>query len=246
VLTFDIRSNASFVQAQLTNLQRKQLPMAFVRAANRTGREVVLALQKEMDRVFDRPTPWAKRGVRQRLASSSRPVFRVWLEEFGGKGIAAADFLAAEIEGGPRKHKRFEKALIAKGLMSPGSFAVPGGQAQIDAFGNVPAGFIVRMLADLRAFPEGSTYAMRNRKGKRAGRRKTNYFFVPRKGSHLKPGIYWRMPNGMLGVAFIFVSGTAYRKRYDFDGVAAQAYERHGSRLLSEEVTKAMRQHNFT
>lgn len=238
-LRFDIRSNARTIQAQLTDLQRRQLPAAAVAAAEKTGRYVHAALRSEMQEVFDRPTRWALRGLRYQRPTASRPVVRIWLEEFGGKGIPAADFLAAEIEGGPRKHKRFEKALIAKGLMLAGQYAVPGAQAPLDAYGNVPGSFIVRMLSDLQAFGEQGYRA--NRRGKR---RKTNYFFVPPKGSSLKPGVYWHMPGGLLGVVFIFVSQTAYAKRYDFYGIGQRAHDRVATRFMTEEVMRRVRLHN--
>lgn len=247
MLTFDIRSNLSQVQAALSDLQKKQLPRAQVAAADRTGRYVHGALRSEMQEVFDRPTPWALGGLRFRRPSMGKPVVSIWLEEFGGKGIPAAVFLAPQIEGGKRRHKRFEKALIARGLMSPLAYAVPGGQAPIDAYGNVPGPFIVRMLSDLQAFGEEGYRA--NRRGKRRGARKSNYFFVggrPGRGSHLKPGIYWKMPGGLLGVAFHFVSGTAYRKRLDFYGVAERAYNRVAARFMTEEIARRARQHNFT
>lgn len=238
MLDFDIRSTARLVRAQLTELQRKVLPEAAVEAADRTGRYVHAALRSEMQQVFDRPTPWAIGGLRFQRPSTAKPFVRVWLEEFGGKGIPAADFLAAEIEGGVRKHKRFEKALIARGLMLSGAYAVPGRQAPLDAYGNVPGSFIVRMLSDLQAFGEQGYRA--NRRGKRTGTRKTNYFFVPPPGSALKPGIYWRMPGGLLGVVFIFVSRTAYAKRFDFYGVGQRAYQRVAARFMTDAIARRL------
>jgi hypothetical protein len=65
-------------------------------------------------RIFDRPTRWALGGLRYKKPTTGKPVVSIWLEEFDGNGIPAADFQAAQIKGGTRKHKRFEKALIAK------------------------------------------------------------------------------------------------------------------------------------
>jgi hypothetical protein len=163
VLQFDIRSNAPLILAQLTDLQKKHLPAAAIDAADRTGRYVYAALRSEMEQVFDRPTPWALGGLRYQMPSGSKPMVSIWLEEFGGMGIPAAQFLAAEITGSQRKHKRFEKALIAKGLMPAAAYAVPGRQAPLDQYGNVPGSFIVRMLADLQAFGEQGFRA--NRRG---------------------------------------------------------------------------------
>ncbi|WP_422036550.1 hypothetical protein [Reyranella sp.] len=242
MLTFDIRSTGALVRAGLNELQRKHLPKAQMEAAKRTGSYVHAALRSEMEEVFDRPTRWALGGLRWRNPSAARPEFRIWLEEFGGKGIPAADFLAAEIEGGTRRLKRMEKALQARGLMPKGWFAVPGRQAPLDAHGNVPGSFIVRMLSDLQAFGEQGYRA--NRRGRRTGARKTNYFFVPRKGSHLKPGIYWHMPNRMLGCVFAFVSKASYQKRYDFYGVGQRAFNRVALRFMSEALAKLVRRDN--
>lgn len=244
MLTFDIRSNGALVRKQLTDLQKKHLPKAHVEAAERTGSYVHKALRSEMEEVFDRPTAWALGGLRYRKPSMGKPLVSIWLEEFGGKGIPAADFLSPQIEGGQRKHKRFEKALIARGLMRSGMYAVPGAQAPIDAHGNVPASFIVRMLSDLQAFGEQGYRA--NRKGARRGNRKSNYFFAGGIGRarHLKPGIYWHLPNGMLGVVFLFVSKTAYQQRFDFYGVGERAYQRVAGRFMTEALERLMRSDN--
>lgn len=235
MLQLDIRSNASEVIAKLQDLKVRKLPEAQRRAADRTGRYVYAALRSEMTEVFDRPTPWALGGLRYKSPSTSAPVVSIWLEESPGKGIPAAKFLSAEITGGPRKPKRFELALQAKGLMPTGTYAVPGRQAPLDAYGNVPGSFIVRMLSDLQAFGEQGYRA--NRRGKRRGARKSNYFFVPPKGSHLRPGIYWHMPGGLQGTVFIFVSRAAYSSRYDFYGVGQRAYQRVAARFMTEELT---------
>lgn len=235
-MEFDIRSTGSEVIRQFDDLQKRKLPQARVIAADRTGRYVYGALRSEMGEVFDRPTPWALGGLRYKAPSLHSPIVNIWLEEAPDKGIPAAKFLSAEITGGPRGVKRFERALQQKGLMPAGSVAVPGAQAPLDAYGNVPASFIVRMLSDLQAFGEQGYRA--NRKGLRKGARKSNYFFVPAKGSHLKPGVYWHMPGGLLGVVFIFVSRAAYRSRYDFYGVGQRAYQRVAGRFMTEALNE--------
>lgn len=241
-VTYDIRSNGADLRRQLNDLQKKHLPKAQVKAADATGRYVYAALRSEMQESFDRPTPWALGGLRYRKPTTDKPVVSIWLEEFGGKGTPAAKFLAPQIEGGKRRHKRFERALIARGLMSPLAFAMPGKQAPIDAYGNVPGAFIVRMLSDLQAFGEQGYRA--NRRGNRRGAKRTNYFFVPRKGSHLKPGVYWHMPGGMLGVVFIFGSAPNYAKRYDFYGTADRAYSRVAARFMSQALAEIVRTDN--
>lgn len=239
---FDIRSNLDDLKKDVTDLQKKHLPKAQVAAATRTGAYVFAALRSEMEEVFEDPTDFTLKGLRYRKATTDRPVVSIWLEEFSGKGIAPATYLRPQIQGGTRRHKRFERALIERGLMSPLAFAVPGRQAPLDANGNVPGSFIVRVLSDLKAFGEQGYRA--NRRGKRTGRRKTNYFFVPRPGSTLKPGVYWHMPNKMLGVVFAFVSRPAYEKKYDFYGVGERAYQRVATRFMTEALQQLIRKDN--
>ena len=244
MLSFDIRSNHADVFARLSDLQKKHLPRAQVDAASQTGRYVFAALRSEMEQVFDRPTDWVLKGLRFQQPTTARPMVRIWLEEFGGKGIPAADVLAAEIQGGKRKRKRFERALIQAGKMPATAYAVPGRLAPLDAHGNVPGSFIVRMLSDLQAFGEQGYRA--NRRGRRTGTRRTNYFFVPRPSSPLPPGVWWHLPNGLIGPVFLFVGQQTYRRRYDFYGVAERAYQRVASRFMTEALERRMRTDNRT
>jgi len=241
-VTYDIRHNGADILKSLTELQRKHLPKAAKDAAQRTGQYVFAALRSEMKEVFDNPTDWTLGGLRFRKPSDDKPSVSIWLEEFSGKGIPAATYLAPQILGGPRRHKRFERALIMKGLMPATSYAVPGKQAPLDDYGNVSGAFIVRVLSDLQAFGEQGYRA--NRKGKRTGNKRTNYFFVPRPGSSLKPGIYWHMPGKLLGVAFVFVSRAIYDQRYDFYGVADRAFNRVASRNMAEALAARIRKDN--
>lgn len=241
MITLDIRDNSPLVFAGLSELQKKHLPAATLDAAGQVGRYVFAAIRSEMSQVFDRPTPWTLGGLRFVLPSQSRPLVRIYIEEFGGKGIPAAQFLAAEIEGGPRKHKRFERALIAKGLMPSTSYAVPGRMAPLDSYGNVPGSFIVRMLSDLQAF--GETGYRANRKGARKGIKRTNYFFVPPPGSSLKAGVWWHTPK-VIGPVFVFVRTPNYRRRLDFYVVARRAYERVATRFMAEALAKRIRLDN--
>ena len=242
MLKLDIRDNGAWVRAQLSDLHKKHLPKAQYQAVQRTGMYVYGALRKEMEDVFDRPTRYALGGLAFKKPSTERPLMWIWLNDTPNKGIPASSFLAAEIEGGARRQKRMELALQAKGLMPKGWFAVPGKQAPLDAHGNVPGSFIVRMLSDLQAFGEQG-YRL-NRRGARRGRKKTNYFFVPLKGSHLKPGVYWHMPNRMLGCVFAFVSKASYQKRYDFYGVARRVYDRTATKAMTEALDKLIRRDN--
>lgn len=125
-----------------------------MQALNDTGFAARRELQAEMHRVFDRPTPWILNSVQVDKATRDRPVCTIRFAYRGGKGVDPNSVLQAEILGGLRNNKRFERALQNKGLLLPGQAAVPSRACPLDAYGNVSGSFIVRMLSVLQAFGE--------------------------------------------------------------------------------------------
>jgi hypothetical protein len=69
-----------------------------------------------------------------------------------GSGIVPERYLAAEIEGGQRREKASERALERMGILKPGMDVVPGADAPLDAYGNIPGSVMVRILSRLKAF----------------------------------------------------------------------------------------------
>lgn len=217
MITISVTADINRTLAFLRTNRYDQVPFATALALTRTAQKVKEAEVAAMGQVFDRPTAYTLNSLYVTPATKRNLQANVYFKDFSPKGVEAGKYLRPQIDGGARSQKRFERALVAKGLMSPGAYAVPGKQAPLDQYGNVPASFIVRILSDLQAFGEQGYRA--NRRGARKGARRDNYFFVPRKGSQLRPGIYWHMPNHTLGVVFVFVSRVAYEKKFDFYGI---------------------------
>ena len=240
-MQIDIRHNIDVIVARLNSNRRDQIPFATAKALTKSVQIARDELAVMTTKVFDRPTPYTQNAFYVRPATKAKLVASVGIKDEAPKGTPADRYLRPQIEGGGRNLKRMERALQSKGLMPGGSYAIPGAQAPLDAYGNVPAAFIVRVLSDLQAFGEQGYTA--NRKGKRRGAKRTNYFFVPRKGSQLKPGIYWHLPGRMLGIVFRFVSQVAYRKRFDFYGegkrIAIAAFDEQFAKAFKEAVATA-------
>ena len=224
----DVRTNFADLLQQIGDFRTNRLPQTMSAALNQSIRAAKMAVRDEMYRVFDRPTPYTINAVQDHWSTKNSLVAWLTLKDAGAgedaapgsvnKGTAARAYLKPQIEGGSRHAKRLEQALRRSGLLPAGMFAVPSRECPLDAYGNVPKGLIVRMLSDLRAFHPD---AGKNRApGRRKGTRTTNAFFVPRKGSHLKPGIYWRLPNRMLVQIFVFTAAPRYRARFDFYGMS--------------------------
>ncbi|MCQ8811501.1 hypothetical protein NQU36_26175, partial [Escherichia coli] len=91
------------------------------------AKEAQGAITEEMGRVFDRPINKTVKGTFVKPATKQSLVATLWIKDDFYTGTAVDQYLRAEIEGGPRRHKRFEKALIAAGIMPSDLYAVPGG-----------------------------------------------------------------------------------------------------------------------
>jgi hypothetical protein len=212
-IKFDLRE----FEKAMTNIERKQLPYALMLTLNETAKGGRLEVQKEMDKVFDRPTPYAKRGVVfDRATRQNMQAAVVVTGDRTKGGLPATAFLGPQIEGGMRSHKAFERQMIERRLMDKRYVAVPAKGAPLDRYGNITQGFLNRIMADLQIEYRGAG-ATRKRTDTSLKRNK-NYrkarFFVPPQGSHLYPGVYQRDPatQGIKPV-ILFVPNQSYKVR---------------------------------
>lgn len=198
------------------------------------------ALQREMKNLFDRPTNFTLKGVLVDKASAQKLQARVFLRDEAAKGTAPAKYLQAQIYGGGRRLKRFERALRANYILPAGMYAVPSKHAKLDRYGNFPRGELVRLISQVRGFGEQGYKAnatdrslQRRWKGTRQ-RRGSRYFVLPRQQGKLPPGIYLRknygddsrvahLAHGGAKPIFIFVKqAPSYGARFPFKKIAAR------------------------
>lgn len=212
------------LRADLTS-EQERLKRVARRVAYELAHRSADAVRAEMQAVFDRPTPYVLRGVYVAPLADENSATVDWRPGSLG-AIPTEKILRAQVEGGPRRFKRFEKML---GL--PNSHkAVPGRWARLDAYGNISGSQIVSILSALRAFPEVGYTANINRareakryaRALRAGREPTSrqtrtYFMVPvgNEEGNLPPGVYRRAPNfgGAPLLIIAFVRDPVYRVR---------------------------------
>ncbi|CAM4135679.1 hypothetical protein [Kerstersia similis] len=142
-----VRQGAAFLQRA-----ERQVPYATSVALNKTAWSIRLKLEQEILRVFDRPTPYTQRSLRVTRATKARLQAAVGFAQYAGKGIRADQYLWAQVYGGNRAQKRSERALERVGL--PGGYTVPGAGAEMDAYGNMSRGQLVRLMSYLEAFGE--------------------------------------------------------------------------------------------
>ncbi|MDR1661228.1 MAG: hypothetical protein LBR95_02200 [Azoarcus sp.] len=227
-VTFDQRAGLLRLQAMVSD---KRLRTATMHALNIAADKALEAGKKEMQRAFDRPTPWVIRSIRFKKAQENRLETTIDFNHWGNKKVTVSHVLQAEIYGSQRTLKRHEVALQRIGVLPQGLTVVPGAGAKLDQYGNMQAGQINQILAWFRAFGEQGYKANMTDKGRarlqrdneRTGKRGFAYFALHRPHGTLPPGIYQRT-----GFAFdshiipvmLFVRLPSYRAIFDFYGVA--------------------------
>lgn len=206
--------------------------------------------KSEITKVFDRPTPYAQNSLFLKPATKTKLEAKVWIKSDAFKGTPAENFLKPNIDRGSRKQKRYERALIAAGVMPAGYFTVPGVGAPIDQYGNIPSRFIVQLLSYFRSFGQqgytaNMTDAGRKRFERNASRRigqNVDYFAVGL-NNKLKPGIYMRVrfsSGSAIKPVMLFVKSVGYRQLYDFYGISQKVIDARYKKNLDESIKIAI------
>ncbi len=171
----------------------KQVPFATARALTATAKAVQKEMEQEIDRVFDAPVTFTRRGVGITFATKLNLRAEVFLKR------KQAAYLDAQIAGGARRRRPFE-AQFSKQLGRRLAASVPGGGAPVDQAGNIKRAVIARI-------------------GRSVASRKGNYFEV-KPGGSMQPGIYERKAGRKISPVLIFSDQPAkYTRRLDFFGI---------------------------
>lgn len=213
----------------------KQIPYALQNAVNATLRDARVAVQDEMRRVFDRPTPITLKSVYVNYSRDKRNIDAsiglinpadvtgdISTGEFiphKRQDFQTPPWLVPEIQGGGRDMKTFEMVLRVRGILPPGMQVVPARDAWLDQYGNVPRQEIAQILSSLEAFQE-TGFAM-NRTRRSRGSVKTRYFVMRRAGRPI--GIWERLDNRPgshnTKAVLMFVGLATYKSRLNFNAV---------------------------
>lgn len=207
-----------------------QIPQVTADALNITAFHIRSTIQSRMSSIFDRPTQFTLNALRIRGARpSNNPSADVLLKD--SARLSAIHYLQPQISGGPRSQKRFEYL-----LGGPSAWFMPGGGAQLDAYGNVTGATYNQVLSQLHRrldAQQNETDTSRDRRHRKLDKQKgavRGDFFQIFQGdkSHLKPGVYQRVKVGGFGTTLkpIFVQGKTpqYRARFAFQDMVAQQY----------------------
>jgi hypothetical protein len=211
--------------------EQQRVMSASRRAVYELAHRGVAAVKEEMRRVFDRPTPWVLNGAYVAPLREQNSATVAWRPGGGSKAIPAEKILRAQIEGGARRLKRFERLI---GLPA-NRIAVPGKWADLDQYGNIRAGQITKILSSLRLFGEQGYRANRSNRPSRGARRREEYFIIRPGAEHaqLWPGIY-RVAQDMGGAPLLviaFVRAAQYRPRFAPARIVAQTVARDAAQV---------------
>lgn len=129
------------------------LPRIMANSINDTVIGARVAVQKEIEDSFDRPTPFIKRGVMFEKATPAKLSGSVYLTG-SEQGSKIASILRPHISGGIRNIKASERRLRRFGFMGDDQYLVPGPGAPLDRYGNISGANMTRILSQIQAFSE--------------------------------------------------------------------------------------------
>jgi hypothetical protein len=224
MIAISVETNVAALTAQLNDLERRQLPFALAHALTMTARRVQDAEVREMREVFDRPKPYTLGSLFTKSATKSTLTSQVGIKADSPTERA----LSAEIEGGQRQAKPFEKVLRAAGLIPNGYFAVPGSAATMDAYGNMDRKQLGAILRYLDANKANVKKRARLARGS-ASRQGIAYFVGAPGGGELPLGIWQRIHfahGSAIKPMVIFVPDAHYQRLFQFYRVAEQTIAR--------------------
>jgi hypothetical protein len=225
-------------------------------------------VRNEMGRVFDRPTPFTLSSLFVKPAKRDALVATMGVkDQAAGKSTRAPSaFLKEHFFGGRRTYKKMEGAFRRAGMLKDDQMIVPGGGAQLDAFGNVSRGLIVQLISYFGAFGEqgykaNATAASKKRRakfGKVVDRQDSTkkyktirgvvYFYSPGPGmvngkmQHLPAGIWQK--KGLHGVdispVLLFVKPAGYSQKIDIQAITQKVHSNQLEKLFSKNFKDAM------
>lgn len=214
------------IQRMLRNLAEKQMPFAISSALNSTAFALQKTSRRQMETVFDRPTPLVKGATRVEKATKQDLVAKVLIDP------KRAVVLRAHEEGGPRGDQRLEKFLREQGWLPGGWRAVQTDNMPRNSYGNPRQAEVTKIISGLP------------RAGGIAGDKRRYFVIQPATGRGLSPGIY-RTKSRSSGAAILklyhFVSQVQYRATLDWLPTIESEARRILPGIMSQAIERAIR-----
>lgn len=260
---WDASSNAVDIAKQIEKLANSQMPYAIARSLNDTTEDVLEAVNMEILRAFDRPTPWTQKAFKVRKTAKKDYLLAAVDQKDDAK---SRNYLETEAYGGPRPQTGLERLLDAKvayagvlRTMLPATSSADSG-ARLDNYGNWSSGQRNELLANIGAMsdPLNNTPSVAKLKARNPGMKAKaeaklkakalTRYFIPRATRNgdggLAPGVYRRDSNKVLKIILAFSDAVpTYTPRFNFDTVAEAAaraaFPDHLRRRLAEAISSS-------
>jgi hypothetical protein len=157
-------------EAELTDVQREQLPFATVLALNGVAGHARGRVADEMSVKLHMPTRYTLASTWAKPATKTERWSMVYLKDAQGQRkyvdnrfpAMGAAFVATGLDaqrtighlfvGGKREWKRSEDLFRRRGILPANMAMVPGEGCPLDEYGNVPRGFLQQMIAYFDAY----------------------------------------------------------------------------------------------
>lgn len=237
----DLGLDSAPVTAGMLELEKKHLPFVAALTATRLAQRVKKGTITVMRKRLDRPTPTTLNSLFVKMATKQRAA-EVYFKDSWASGVPADTYLQQAVSGGMRPHKRFEKSLIARGIMRSGQYAVPT-TAFMNQYGNVSRGTMLKILSGLGAAESARGYQA-NASGSARSRRKGNahrFFSGEVDGTQ---GVWERKSMGMgdaVRLVFIFAdSAPRYRTIFPFFKIAENIVKANREEVFAGAWADAM------
>ncbi|CDF86344.1 conserved hypothetical protein [Pseudomonas knackmussii B13] len=223
--------------AALDELEHDLIPYATSTALTKTAQGLIGRLQDEMRVVFDKPTPYTLNALRLMPATKDKLSARVWFKNESDGAQPASVWLAPEVYGGERRNKPAELQLRARGILPAGMYVVPGEGAELDAYGNIKRGQIIKAMSGVKGFSQAgyqanATDSVRSTKKGNA----KSYFVMKRAGKPIGIAQRTGKKRGDVKMILAFVAKPRYGERLNFFQIAEEYTREH----LPAEFEKAM------
>jgi len=193
MISISVSGDFSRLAQRLREIGEKQAKYAAAVALTRTAQDAAKELNAELPRHLDNPTPFTRQAFTMRRATKSDLRAVVLAKP------AQAKYLQYQVAGGSRAPNKKAQKLPS--------------QIKLNAFGNIPRGEIVRLIALAKAGKR-----LTKAKGRKLGVSSKLNLFYGDPGNGRPPGIYKRVVNGeqqMLVPLIVFPQQQVqYRPRF--------------------------------
>lgn len=202
----------------LNALQQRQIPFATAKTLTDLAKDVQDAVPERLERDFEKPRQFTKRGTFRRSATKTR------LEALVGFKDRQAAYLLPQIVGGKRETKKIEQRLLRAQKFRPSK------KQALDAYGNLPKR-VSKLIQEASKELNTGDSAKRYFAGNPKGQAKTKLPF----------GVYARVnDNTSIVPLAVFMREPKYEKRFSLSALANEVVARRFSARFEAALAQAL------